>query len=73
MTCEEVRQLEQREDGDGRGQQGRRGGRPAPGAAPSDYEDIFSSLEDLDYDEDLEDEDVKKEKEEAIGGKLGFG
>ena len=29
-------------------------------------------MEDLDYDEDLEDEDVKKEKEEAIGGKLGF-
>ena len=29
-------------------------------------------MEDLDYDEDLEDEDVKKEKEEAIGGELGF-
>ena len=29
-------------------------------------------MEDLDYDEDLEDEDVKKEKMEAIGGKLGF-
>ena len=29
-------------------------------------------MEDLDYDEDLEDEDVKKEKEEAIGGELEF-
>ena len=29
-------------------------------------------MEDLNYDEDLEDEDVKKEKEEAIGGELGF-
>ena len=29
-------------------------------------------MEDLDYDEDLEDEDVKKENGEAIGGKLGF-